>query len=168
MRRFAQSLAHLLMVVWCGCRMWGFLGCQVRNYRGANGCIMSRSSLGSSAMTCAQNGKRFREKRQASIHFGVPRASWQALHGMTKGFLRRTQVAKAMPDADHAYMEWVTTYSAPTYQEVPAKLEQLIEDVGNKVTYGETLLQRAPVTAHSLPCCCGLCTQALCWVRDSA
>ncbi len=41
-----------------------------------------------------------------------------------------------MPDADHAYMEWVTTYSAPTYQEVPAKLEQLIEDVGNKVTYG--------------------------------
>ena len=49
------------------------------------------------------------------------------------------QVAKAMPDADHAYMEWVSTYSAPTYQEVPAKLEQLIEDVGNKVTYGRNL-----------------------------
>lgn len=47
------------------------------------------------------------------------------------------QVAKAMPDADHAYVEWVSTYSAPTYQEVPAKLEQLIEDVGRKVPYGK-------------------------------
>ena len=48
------------------------------------------------------------------------------------------QIAKAMPEADHAYMEWVTTYSAATYQEVPAKLEHLIEEVGTKVSYGES------------------------------
>ena len=34
MRLSLQSLAHLLMVVWCGCRMWGFLGCQARHSMG--------------------------------------------------------------------------------------------------------------------------------------
>ena len=65
------------------------------------------------------------------------------------------QVAKAMPDADHAYMEWVTTYSAPTYQEVPAKLEHLIEDVGHEVPYGERLLPLPTLqetsACHSMP-----------------
>ena len=46
------------------------------------------------------------------------------------------QVAKGLPDADNAYMEWVTTYSSPAYHEVPAKLEQLIEEIGPKVPYG--------------------------------
>ena len=58
-----------------------------------------------------------------------------------------------MPDADNAYTEWVTTYSAPTYQEVPAKLEQLIEDVGHKVPYGESVLPiclRMPASSMTL------------------
>ncbi len=85
-----------------------------------------------------------------------PTRNMLVLHGVVQGNPDWLQVAKAMPDADHAYMEWVSTYSAPTYQEVPAKLEQLIEDVGNKVTYGGRLFTACSPghvihRQHSLP-----------------
>ena len=46
------------------------------------------------------------------------------------------QINKAMPDTDHAYSEWINTYSSDDYMEMPAKVERIIDTAGLKVPYG--------------------------------
>lgn len=52
------------------------------------------------------------------------------------GFLG-TELAEAFPSAQHAYSEWVATYSSPEYLALPAAKEELLNMLGASADYGK-------------------------------
>ena len=47
------------------------------------------------------------------------------------------QLAKAYPKAEHAYTEWIRTYSSDTYLALPAAKEVLLNRLGKAAEFGE-------------------------------
>lgn len=48
-----------------------------------------------------------------------------------------SQLAKAYPNAKHAYTEWIRTYSSDSYHALPAAKEVLLNRLGKAAEFGE-------------------------------
>ncbi|KAL4419962.1 hypothetical protein ABPG75_007060 [Micractinium tetrahymenae] len=51
------------------------------------------------------------------------------------------QLAKAFPEADHEYTEWVRSYSSPEYLRLPGKAEAVLDETAPSESFGECSIQ---------------------------